>query len=284
MYRISVPIMASNLRFEQYYDGFAKKLKAAGVHRVFLCVSQCVDSRENKERELALLKKYVPKLKEEGFEVGAWFSSLGHGGTCETAEIADKDIGITYMVDMDGKVNTESCCPLDENFQKMFADWVQALAKTGVDVIMLDDDFRYSIRGGRYFCCCDLHKAALEKELGELFDADRMEAALTTGGPNPWRDAWMKVQGESLDDFAKMLRQALDEVNEKVRLCHCAVLSTWDAEGVDSYTLARSFAGKTKPLVRLIGAAYWAGLRSFADIKLAAVCEYERLQIGRAHV
>lgn len=278
MYKVALPISVSNPRFEQYYEGFVKKLKEAKVDRVFLCVSRCVESREQKNRELDVLRKYVPMFKAEGFEVGTWFSSFGHGGTCESAEPRDKDIGITYMVDMDGKVNTESCCPLDKNFQKMFAEWVQELAKTGVEVIMLDDDYRYSIRGGRYFCCCDLHIAALEQELSEPFDADRMEAALTTGGPNPWRDAWMKIQGESLNDFAKMLRAALDEVNDKVRLCHCAVLSTWDVEGVDSYTLARSFAGSTKPLVRLIGAAYWPAVRGFDDIKIATVCEYERLQ------
>ena len=280
MYKVALPISITNPRFEQYYEGFVKKLKEAKVDRVFLCVSRCVESWESRQKELERLKKYVPMFKAEGFEVGTWFSSLGHGGTCESAELKDTDIGITYMRDMDGKVNTESCCPLDTNFQKMFAEWVQELAKTGVEVIMIDDDYRYSIRGGRYFCCCDLHIAALEKELGEPFDADRMEAALTSGDPNPWRDAWMKVQGESLNNFAKMLRAALDEVDETVRLCHCAVLSTWDVEGVDSYTLAKSFAGKTKPLVRLIGAAYWPGLRGFGDIRTATVCEYERLQMA----
>lgn len=278
MYKISLPISLSNPRFEQYYDRFVETLKKAGVNRVFLCVSNCVESRENKQKDLEKLKKYVPMLKAEGFEVGTWFNSLGHGGTCESSDVNNNDLDITYMVDMDGKVNTESYCPLDKNFQKLFAQWVQDLARTGVEVIMMDDDFRYSIRGGRYFCCCDLHLAELEKELGEPFDADRMEAALTTGDPNPWRDAWMKVQGESLNNFAKMLRTALDEVDEKVRLCHCAVLTTWDIEGVDSYTLAKSFAGKTQPLVRLIGAAYWPASRQFEDVKLATVCEYERLQ------
>lgn len=63
-----------------------------------------------------------------------------------------------------------------------------------------------------------------------------------------------------------------------MRMTHCAVLSTWDVDGVDSLTLAKTFAGNTKPLLRLIGAPYWAAIRAFNDIKLAAVCEYERLQ------
>ena len=34
-----------------------------------------------------------------------------------------------------------------------------------------------------------------------------------------------------------------------------------------------------EPLLRLIGAPYWAGLRNYDEAGLAVVCEYERLQL-----
>ena len=36
-------------------------------------------------------------------------------------------------------------------------------------------------------------------------------------------------------------------------------MSSWDIDGTNAYELAKILAGNTKPLVRLIGAPYWAG-------------------------
>ena len=162
--------------------------------------------------------------------------------------------------------------------QDLAADWIRRLGQTDVSMIMMDDDYRYAFRNGERLCACEKHRALLEKELGEPFDAQRMKTSLTTGGPNRWRDVWLDVQGRTLNDFAKLLREALDEVNPDMRLSICSVLSTWDIDGVDSITLAKTFAGNTKPFLRLIGAPYWHALHSFQEVKLATICEYERLQ------
>jgi hypothetical protein len=70
----------------------------------------------------------------------------------------------------------------------------------------------------------------------------------------------------------------VDEVDPSIRLGHCAVLSTWDIDGVDSIALAKAFAGQTKPFLRLIGAPYWARRESFG-FKLANVVEVSRMQL-----
>lgn len=277
MYKTAVPLMLSNPRFEEYYDELVRRCKKAGIQRTFLCVSMAVAAEEIKARELALVKKYLPKLQAEGFEVGVWFSSLGHGGTCE---IADTDVvqdTITRMQSLEGHTNSDSYCPLDEEFQRISCDWAMRLAAAGAEILMLDDDFRMSFRGGETYCCCEKHRALLEAELGEPFDAERMRKALREGGPNSWRDAWLKVQREGLHTFAARLRAAVDTVNSQTRLTHCAVLSTWDADG-SSLELSRTFAGSTRPLLRLIGAPYWAAIRAFGEVHLGTVCEYERMQ------
>ena len=278
MYKISVPISIANPRFESYYDEYIKLLHEADVQRVFLVAVTWTAPECDKQRVAALLEKYVPMFRAEGFEVGVWIDSLGHGGLIGEVVNADAGDGLQRMVSLEGHINMGAYCPLCEDLRALAADWIRRLGRTGAELIMLDDDYRYSLRAGEMFCACSSHRALFEKVLGEEFDPQRMKRALTEGGPNSWRDAWLKVQGESLTDFARMLREALDEENPQVRLSACAVLSTWDVDGVDSITLSRTFAGDTPPYLRLIGAPYWAALRSFGEVRLATVCEYERMQ------
>jgi hypothetical protein len=54
-------------------------------------------------------------------------------------------------------------------------------------------------------------------------------------------------------------------------------MSTWDFDGVSASELARICAGKTKPLLRLIGAPYWASLRAWGN-RLQDVIELERME------
>ncbi len=278
-YTTAVPYIIGNPRFEEYYPEFLQRCKTAGVKRIFLCPSMAVADEATKQREIALLKKYVPLFKAEGFEVGSWCSSLGHGGTCDVnLQAGSAHAELTLMRSLDGNQDNEDFCPLDENFRALFCDWVRRLASTGVDIIQLDDDHRIGFRRGERFCCCDKHTALLEAELGEPFDPARMKKALSEGGPNKWRDAWLKVQGYGLQSLAAALRTAVDEVNPAVRLTACSCLSVWDIDGVDSLTLAKTFAGNTKPLLRLIGAPYWAALRNYAEAGLGVICEYERMQ------
>ena len=277
-YTVAVPYLVSNPRFEQYYPEFLRRCKAAGVGRIFLCPSMAMADEEAKQRDIALLKKYVPLLQAEGFDVGCWFNSLGHGGGADPNLQAGGNAGLTRMRDLNGNQNGEDFCPLGDTYRALLCDWVARLASTGVSVIQLDDDYRMGYRRGERFCCCEKHTALLEAELGEPFDAERMKKALSEGGPNKWRDAWLKVQGFGLNDLAAALRAAVDKVDPAVRLTACSCLSVWDIDGVDSLTLAKTFAGSTRPLVRLIGAPYWAALRNYSEAGIAAVSEYERLQ------
>jgi len=277
MYKISVPIILANHRFDRYYKRYIEMCKAAGVNRVFLCTTTWTAPEEEKQRCIDLLHKYIPIFRAEGFEVGTWINSLGHGGTCGDFVNEDISDGLQRMVGLDGKMNMGAYCPLCENLQALATDWIRRLGQTDLDLIMMDDDYRYAFRND-ILCACEKHQALFTKELGEPFDAKKMREALTTGGPNHWRDTWLRVQGQTLNDFAKMLRDALDEVNPDMRMSICSVLSTWDIDGVDSITLARTLAGKTKPFLRLIGAPYWNALRNFQEARLGCICEYERLQ------
>ncbi len=278
MYRVSVPIML-NPRFEKDFDEFMAQSQQAKVDRVFLCAAMSVAPEAHKQEHLRLLRKYLPKVREAGFDVAVWTNSLGHGSALQHEDSSDSAKTDTrLMMNLDGQYMGYSYCPLHEEFSDNFARWLQDIARTGARTIMLDDDYRVSWRSGHRFCACDRHMAKLQEELGEPVTREFVKEMLAKKEPNRYRDAWMKVQGDSLLWLAKKLRAALDEVDPTVRLGHCAVLSTWDIDGVDSITLARTFAGQNKPFLRYIGAAYWAGTHGHGNIKLGHVCEYERMQ------
>lgn len=72
-------------------------------------------------------------FKKERYDVAAWFWAL----------MADKKLGFTTLCDFDGNDVTSFACPTDEKFVSFAAETVADIAKTGVDMIVFNDDFRY---------------------------------------------------------------------------------------------------------------------------------------------
>ncbi|MEA4890645.1 MAG: hypothetical protein VB070_14405 [Clostridiaceae bacterium] len=278
MYKVSIPVIISNENFTEYFPDTLEELKRAKADRVFLCASRCIASEETKKNELKLLKEYIPKFTAEGIEAGIWIDSLGHGSDLLFDSAEESACEYTRMRGLKGFVPDDSFCPLDQNFERLFCDWIRELAATGTKMIMLDDDYRMAFRGGDVFCCCDLHMKAFEKRLNDKVTREGLYDKIFGSAANKYRYEWLHLQRDTLVDFAQSLRRAVNESDKTVRLGHCACLSTWDLDGVDSITLAKAFAGDTKPFLRLIGASYWAASRAFNIIRIGSVINYERLQ------
>lgn len=182
-----------------------------------------------------------------------------------------------------GFLNRESKlqnCPLDENFLYDHAEFAKKLAAAGTDIIMYDDDFRFGFIDSGFGCMCRYHMKAMEERLCEPLSEGGLYEKIFTGGKNRYRDAWYEATGESLKNFALKMREAVDTVNPRVRIGACSCMTVWDTDGVDSYTLARCFAGKTRPFVRLIGAPYWAAMGMLWGNRIQDVIELERMQLG----
>ncbi len=272
MYKLSMPI--SLIEFtEGRIEQLKEELARSGADRVFITACRSVATEDAKADSIPKIRQAVEWLRAEGYEPGVWISSLGHGGSMVN------ETGYQYIISATGSYSTDSFCPYDEEFQNEFARWVADLATTGVDMIMLDDDYRLGYRTGGIGCFCPLHLARISELLGgeELTREELIQKAFV-GGKNRYRDAWLQACGESLRVLAKKLRAAVDSVDPTIRLGHCAVLDTWDIDGVDSITLARDFSGSTKPFLRLIGAAYWGNNNSFG-CNIANVIELERMQL-----
>lgn len=274
MYKISVPLV----RFYERHDEILAELQKLQAERVFLCPSRGIGlSDDEKEAELQRLSENIAFFESKGYEVGVWISTIGHGGELLGVIEGTEVPPFTNLVGIRGKVNTDSFCPLDPDFVKHQCDRVEAIARAGARMIMLDDDYRLATRSDNG-CLCKYHIKEYEKRLGERVAPEDVMNKAFTGGKNKYRDAYLSMMGDTLRNFSKALRDAVDKVDENIRMGACSCVSVWDSDGIDSIEIARILAGKTKPFIRFIGAAYWPSGWSRPANRLSYVIELERMQ------
>ncbi|MBR5307879.1 MAG: hypothetical protein IKU43_03845 [Clostridia bacterium] len=261
MYKYSAPIMISSLK-EEELDTYNEYLQRCDIKRVFLALPDYIFGKkwyidENKESA----QRKINYFKEKGYEVGIWTNSFGHGAIDGNSdEMYEK---FTSMKAFEDGANG-GLCPLDKNFVALFCKRVKTLCELSPDIIMLDDDLRYQIKGEKLFCCCPLHMAEFRKRIGEDISEEQLHKYLVSGGANKYRTEFHKLVSDSMTDFAKALRSAVDEVNPNIRLGHCACHDTWDFIGQDNIKMSLAFAGNTKPYLRTIGAPYHGSYVGYA--------------------
>ena len=246
MYKITVPTVVTNGHFNK--EKTLAEMKRCGAERIGLVVDRELEYAFTSPENLKLIKELIQYYKENGIETLVWLGeTIGHRSGKATD---NSPYDCIRNIDK-GDIN--AYCPLGEKFRNDFCTWVKNIAQCGADMIMLDDDFRLAVRGGNLGCFCDLHMAKLEEELGEKITPEELKPYLVSGSKNKYRSAWIKVQNESMIDFAKELREALDTVSPSTRLGICCVgyMAGFEQE------VTQIMAGKTKPFMRLCGAPYW---------------------------
>ena len=246
--------------------------KAMDSSRIAFVVGVMMRDAEKRAEIVERVRCNVVEAKKDGFkETVAWFWSFW------CSDVTD----FTTMTASDGWTSNRFCCPLDPGFRQVARAMVQDFSRTGVDMLLLDDDYRYgNYRDSELVCTCARHMALVEAKLDERIAPAELKKRAMSGGRNRYRDAWMDANGEALRDYAAFLRACIDEVNPNVRLGLCACMSHWDNDGVDAATTARILAGKTRPFLRLISAPYWAspGGPHYYGCNLQSVIEFERME------
>ena len=252
MYKISAPIMASTVTRENR-SKYVKLCREAGIGRVFLCTNSPIFPLD------PLLGENIAYFKAEGFEVGIWTDTIGHGAAL--THIADTADTSKYqpIVNLLGVTVPYTNCPSDPEFRAFIAKHIAKLAKLGPDIVMLDDDFRLSNHGGSELCCaCEKHMARICELAGESITREELRPFVISGKPNKFRDAFISSQGESLKKMAEEIRTEVDKESPEVTVCFCSLLAHFDVDGLDVSGVTRLLAGKNKPILRLTGAPYWA--------------------------
>ena len=270
MYLTSVPVM---IRPDFDREGTLKALKRSHADIVFLVLTRKMEYRFSPEEDLAMVRELIPYYEKEGFTVGVWIGeSVGHDwGTPGP---------YTPLVLQDGTPLHAAYCPLDRNFSHDICHWIAKVAGYGAKLLLIDDDFRLSRGTYGMTCFCERHRRAFAEAVGmaDLPDALRVRDLVYTGAPSRYRDAWLTLSGDTLRNFARKIRAAVDEVDPKITIGFCGCLSTWDLDGVESSELAGIFAGEgNRPFLRLIGAPYWIAINP-PDRKMHDVIDFERME------
>lgn len=266
MYRIAVPVMNENLE-RNGRERTLEELKRFDAKRIFLSLGTYETDEEKRRRAIDSLRENCRFLKENGFEVGAWLWAFW----------VKDNVRFRNMRAISGMEIRDFVCPNDEDFIRFATDYVKDIARTGVELIQFDDDFRYGMLGDSPACLCDLHIAEINRITGEQSTREELREHILSGGKNKYRDAYLQANGDAFRRFSERIRQAVDEVNPKIRIGACSCMSSWDIDGVDALERAKILAGTNRPFARLIGAPYWAVAKSWGN-SLQDVVELERME------
>jgi hypothetical protein len=266
MYKLNVPVMCTAAY--KYKEETLRELKRCGAERVVIGLARELDFKFSSDEVISMLCELVPYFKKAGLEVAVWIGeTLGH----DRYSAPVVDYGYQNMRLLDGRV-VGAFCPLDEKFTDDIAAWLEAVASSSPDMILLDDDFRM---GDNFGCCCELHKTLIREDIGENIPENFLELVLCGGG-NKYRSAYLKAQGTGLVRMAKKLRRRVDGIDPDIRIGACITPDRWDANGVGPVEMSEILAGKTKPFIRLFGAPYHTCITS-----LGAAIDKERTEFHR---
>ena len=266
MYKITVPVDNGNLKRNNRVRTL-EELRKFDAERVFLALDRYELDIDRRRYAMAELEDNCRFFKENGFEVGAWIWTFW----------IKENKTFTNMRSINGTEIKETMCPKDGIFVRFAADYIKDIAKTGVDIIQFDDDFRYGFLSDSPACLCDLHIKEINRITGEESTREELAKYIVSGEKNKYRDAYLKANGDAFRNFAVEIRKAVDEVNPNIRIGACSCMTSWDIDGTNAAELAKILAGNTQPFVRLIGAPYWAVSQSWGN-SLQDVVELERME------
>ena len=281
---ISVPLM-NGLSTAENRPKYVRLLQEAGAGRVFLYLYDCFGEEEELSEIQKTLRENISFFEAAGFEVGVWINSLSQGGPI-AHEMRNRIGDFTHICGLGGGEDNDTLCPLDIRFLTSYKSVIRMVSEAGAKIIMFDDDLRLSMHGPVMIgCACPLHLAefnhrAQKEGLAEHeYTREELATFLLVGKSTPLRSVWLDLMGDTMKDFCTAMRKTVDEVDPTIRMGHCACLSTWDTDGVDSFTLARILAGNTKPFLRFIGAPYWTDGRPYGTaMGLSSIVDLERMQ------
>ncbi len=256
---------------ENNYQAVLADFVKNGADFVFFCLFKNFyeDGLESQLQKYAFLR---PLFEKEGIGTGIWVNCFSH----DPIVAAAKHTKYTAIKGFDFRKDKGSFCPLDEDFRKDYFAYVRKLASVRPDAIMLDDDFRLSVRSYGIGCACKLHTKEFRRRTHQIVPNFFLFRKMFSNGENPLRSAWLDVARDSMLAFAKGVRQAIDEVNPTIRAGFCTCFDTWDENGTDVFELASALAGNNKPFLRTIGAPYWTVKSSWGSLR--SVIDYTRMQ------
>lgn len=280
MTKLYVPLMASCVT-EKTRKTYLEYLHRIETNVVMLALDRetLFMTREERETHFAKIAEDTRFFQQNGMEVIIWTDSFGFGGPIPDKYRSVME-GEPRLTSVHGRTLDGALCPEGETLVHLCQERMKDIARIiRPDRIMLDDEMCMSVRPG-LGCFCEKHMALYEKEFGKKHSLKELKELIFTGYNEEYRKGWIKVVGDSMRHFCKSMRDALDEIDDTIRMGFCAGYTSWDIEGADALELTKILAGKTVPFLRFTGAAYWVqnARNRFNKQKMNEVIEIVRMQ------
>ena len=260
-------------------------LRRVGAKYAILSFDDVIMSckRERYEKKFEMIADLVPILKSHGYGVGIYFWSLW------LTDMENDELVGEVMLSSSGKPRIRQTalnsnepqlsgflCPASSKMQTML-DIIEAAARSAPDLILLNDDLGYATYLGSIGCYCDRHMALMRRHLGRDISREELRDLVSSGKRSEARDAWLALQGEVIESYACAVRRTIDAVDPTIRCGFCAVMSNWETDGISVERITKLLAGGTKPILRTIGAPYWARGKAWGN-RLHHTVELTRME------
>lgn len=185
-----------------------------------------------------ILKKAKKYFEEKGLSVSLnnWVT-LGH---------ADRGRGLhegqdfQFMVDMHGREATHCVCPLSENWQNYYIEFITYLvSELKPDTFWIEDDFRLHNHAPLtdIGCYCPLHMQYYNSKLGTNYTREEFVQKLSQSGEKTKeRQVWLDANRDVMINLADKIAKAVKKANSDTQLglmssfpeVHCLEGRNWD--------------------------------------------------------
>lgn len=212
--------------------------------------------------ERAVFRDLAERAGAVAAELGASMSinpwhTVMHGDYGKTLR-AGQDFAV--MVDPHGRSAELAACPRDLAWRDYLSELYGFYATAKPRFLWVEDDFRYHNHppldwGG---CFCDEHLAEFSRRIGRTVGRDEFVAGvLAPGRPHPFRQVWLDVAREALEETAAAIEQRVHAISPHTRLgLMTSVPAVHAAEGRRWAPLLEALAGSHRPAVRIHLPAY----------------------------
>lgn len=192
------------------------------------------------------IKRYLSKTD---IQIGWWCAPsirIGHGP-------------YQPITGIDGSTPDMAPCPLDKDFCEFFSSNIAEVVSIAHPfMVQIEDDFNLSNQGPvKFGCFCPLHLQEFSERQNRYYSReDLMNIFSETNSESiRLRREWAKLSRDSLARLALSVSEKVRKADADVRICLCQVGSaSFDGEFTES--VARAFAGHTRPMVRINSSVY----------------------------
>ena len=225
-----------------------RQKKDVGIDKVALSLSyhpQGAHAADLVPQLCKLFKTIADGVAGHGVEVGALIqSTMGHGW----GKFSLTDEPWQQIILANGTPSSRMCMT-DSGFCNYIRMAIAETVKAGASFLLIDDDF--GLR--HYECFCPNHLKLYGETLGrEVTREELLKMFEERHFSDPEVMKIGEVRRKNVQDFAQLVREAIDSVDPTVRCGMCTPYNGYSFVG----KVAQLLAGKTEPFIRINCAVY----------------------------